>query len=444
MSNRSTWQKMIERFDPEVPAQNPAWRAGRSRSPASSICSWLDIPVGIPRVLLTGTVGTGKTTELYRIAEARAAKEFVVFVDLERHFTDVVGDAPALQRIASWEVCFLMGVALLRAAEERLGFELSKQHREDLERAWGKLAAKSGASDSSPKLDVTSLAKSMVVTASSALPGAGPAVEVGLTLLKSASEAVRWTLPIGRSRSPLADQEGDVQTLLACVNTVIGLIQQRGTRVLLVIDGLDRIREIARARELFLDSQLISQMMCPMVVCGPFALRHHPSTAAIRGFHDVAPLVNEPVLSKKEPTQPGLGVAFLREIFDKRVADLTARSPLVTDGQLGRLAYYSGGRARELVTFIRRLGELCWLDDVPQATDGLVEKVLDERRRHRETGLHKGHIRILEEVARDPDHRLPADPLAQELLSYGTLLPYPNESEWYYPHPLLLMHLVKV
>jgi hypothetical protein len=73
-----------------------------------------------------------------------------------------------------------------------------------------------------------------------------------------------------------------------------------------------------------------------------------------------------------------------------------------------------------------------------------VHKALDKVRRQRETGLHKGHLRMLEEVAADPEHRLPEGPLAQELLRYGTLLPYPNESEWYYPHPLLTMHLVKV
>jgi hypothetical protein len=29
------------------------------------------------------------------------------------------------------------------------------------------------------------------------------------------------------------------------------------------------------------------------------------------------------------------------------------------------------------------------------------------------------------------------------LLDYQHLLPYSNGSEWYYPHPLLTMHLVR-
>jgi hypothetical protein len=443
MSRRPVWKTLIERFDPETPVQNSAWRASRSRSPAQVICERLDVPVGIPRVLVTGTVGTGKTTELYRIAEERTAKEFVVFVDLERHFSDVVGDAPSLQGISSWEVCFLMGVALLRAAEEQLHFELPKTHSEDLQKAWSTLAKVTSSGDS-PTFDVGALARSMIVLASSALPGAAAPVDLSLKLLESASGSLKWSIPFGRAQRPMADQESPVQALLACVNTLIGLVQKRGTRVLLVIDGLDRIRDFSRAKELFLESRLISLLACPMVVCGPFALRHHSATAAIRGFYDVPPLVNEPVLLQSDPRQKGPGVSFFRDLFELRARDLPGGGAVLSEPQLDKLAYYSGGRAREFVTFIRRLAELAWQKDVDAATDELIDRVLDERRRHRETGLHKGHIRLLEEIAKDPKHQLPEDPLAQDLLSYGTLLPYPNESEWYYPHPLLLLHLLQV
>jgi hypothetical protein len=441
MSRRALWKTFIERFDPEAPVQQAAWRAARIRSPAQTICERLDVPVGTPRLLVTGTVGTGKTTELYRIAEQRAATDFVVLVDVERHFSDVVKDAPALQRISSWEVCFLMGIALLRAAEERLAFNFPKAHRDDLQRAWSALAKVTGSGDS-PSFDLGSLARSMIVMASSALSGG--AAGAGLDLLKSASDAVSWSIPIGRAQRPIADQESDIQALLAQINTLIGLVQQRGSRVLLVIDGLDRITEFSRAKELFLDSQLISLLDCPMVVCGPFALRHHPATAAIRGFHDVPPVVNEPVLLQADPRSPGPGVEFFRDLFSRRVTDLAGGKDMIPADHLDKLAYYSGGRAREFVSLVRRLAEKGWFGDRERATDEIVEDVLEERRRHRETGLHKGHIRVLEGVARDPQHRLPEDPLAQDLLTYGTLLPYPNESEWYYPHPLLLRHLIQV
>jgi hypothetical protein len=43
----------------------------------------------------------------------------------------------------------------------------------------------------------------------------------------------------------------------------------------------------------------------------------------------------------------------------------------------------------------------------------------------------------------DPAHLLPDEESVEDLLDSFYLLPYPNESEWYYPHPLLTMHLVK-
>lgn len=443
MSRRDTWLTVIDRFDPELSLPDPAWRAPRSRSPARTICEWLAISRGVPRLLMTGTVGTGKTTELLRIAEARADKEFVVFVDLERHCIEVVHDAKAIERVSPWEVCFLMGVALLRAAEERLAFELPVEHRKALENAWRVLAGRAN-TEAPPQIDVSSLGKSMLVWASHAAAGSPGAVGAGLELLKAGVDAVRWSVPFGKTQKWLEDQESDVQALLDAVNTLIGLVQQRGSRVLFIIDGLDRIRDFNRAKALFLDSVLISQLACPMVICGPFALRHHPATAAIRGFHDVPSLVNEPVLLKAEPKKRGPGIEFFRDLYARRVADLPGGPSLFTAEQIDKLAYYSGGRAREFVAFIYRAAGLASLDDLAQATDELVERVLDEFRRKRETGLNKGHIRTLEEIAKDPDHRLPEGNLAQELLTYGTLLPYPNDSEWYFPHPLLLRHMIKL
>lgn len=67
----------------------------------------------------------------------------------------------------------------------------------------------------------------------------------------------------------------------------------------------------------------------------------------------------------------------------------------------------------------------------------------DSTRRLLETGLDEGHIRILKHVMDNPLRELPESEKARELLTYGQLLPYPNETEWYFPHPLLLMHMLR-
>jgi hypothetical protein len=204
VSRRDIWKTIFERFDPERPAETEAaaWRADRPLSPREAIVKALDRPFGTPRVLLTGTTGTGKTTELLRIAEARAAKEFVVFLNLQRHFEEVVQDPAALQNVSAWEVCFLAGVALLRGAAERLGFSFPETHLRDLEQAWTALARSSKQVDAVPEVDVGKLAKAMVMAVSSGAPLVGGApgavVGAGLATLGAVTEAGKWLLPFGR------------------------------------------------------------------------------------------------------------------------------------------------------------------------------------------------------------------------------------------------------
>lgn len=232
-----------------------------------------------------------------------------------------------------------------------------------------------------------------------------------------------------------------MQTLLGAVNVLVGHVQTNHRRVLLLIDGLDRIRDEDRALSLFLRSELLGQLACPTVVTAPFALRSAPAAAAIPRF-DTVVLANEPVLDKAHPENPGPGVAFFIEVFRLRTQDL-ASAAVIGPKLLERLAYVSGGRARDFVKLVRGVAERAWTADVPAATSAIVEDAIDEARVDRERGLDIGHIGVLRGVMADPLRQLPEDVRARKLLDWGHLLPYPNESEWYYPHPLLTLHLLR-
>jgi hypothetical protein len=440
LMSRSVWQRVHDRFDPQQPARDHAFRVEREGSPAGVICETLDLPFGVPRAMLTGTVGTGKTTELFRIAEERQSKELVIFLQLDRHFYETVGDAAALQTVSPWEVCFLAGLSILRAAEA-VGFELPEIHRLELAQAWQAAARASGA-DHAPEVDVAKLAKQVAVLVSGAVGGP---MGAGLQILGAVADAGRWSLPFGRRPKLLHDGDSQARTILQSVNTLIGLVQQHVRPVLLILDGLDRIKDVARAKDLFVDSQMIASLDSRLVVSGPFALRHSQYAAAVSSsFAHVAPLVNLPVLRQDDPRQPGPGIGFFRALFHRRAGDLGAQATgLVPPPALDRLAYYSGGRARSFVTMVRRLAEVAYIADTAGATDAMIDRVLDERRLHQETGLHRGHLRVLQAIADDPQHALVEDPLVEELLVSSSLLPFPNKSEWYYPNPLLMMHVLK-
>ena len=454
-SRRELWKTLLDRFDPEL-VTRPEWRADRAESPARRIVAALDRPLSTPpKVLLTGTIGTGKSSELYRVAEERARKgdEFVVVLDLVRHFRRAVSDLEALQNVTSWEVCFLAGLALIRAAKEQLGYDFASEQLEGLAGAWTGLAKASQVSGlAPPTIDILSVVKSMTLLASSAAApaaaiagapvAAGAAVASGLRVLSEIAGAGKWSLPIGRKDAkPLEDQDEPMQTLAGRVNHLIATFQQWNRRVLLVIDGLDRIVDGARAESLFLRSQMIAGLDCALVVCAPFALRNDMAATEARGFR-LRTLHNAPVLDHKNPIAYGPGVQFLSEVYRRRVHDLHGEN-LIPKHLLDKLAYYSGGRARDFVRMIGMLAERGWDDDASEATEAHVDDVLKEARQLVETGLDRGHIEVLEEVAKDPDHRLPPGDLARELLTYGRLLPFPNESEWFYPHPLLTLNLVR-
>jgi hypothetical protein len=408
-------------------------------SPADDVIRFLDAPVAPEPILMVGTVGTGKTTEQLRVAEARSQKNFVVFLDLVRHFGDVVGDIAALQHIRSWEVCFLAGLGLMRAASEQLGHEWDDERVAALGRAWQALAAETRTPKPAVEIDLASLASTMAVVASEALPG-GAVVTGGLKLLRAAGASVRWTLPVGLSRTSLPDQRGEVQAMLAAVNALFGEIQSEYRGVLLVIDGLDRIAAFDRASALFLESELIGRLSCASVVCGPYPLRHHMALGQLRRFR-VHTLVNEPVIDHADPKKHGPGVGFFRELYDKRTSDLDVTGTIGPE-HLDRLAYYSGGRARDFVRLVREVALRGMVDDKPHADAQMIQKVLDAARLLAENGLNEAHRRVLDQVMKDPRHLLPEGDEVYDLLHWDRLLPYPNESEWFYPHPLLTLHFL--
>jgi hypothetical protein len=460
------WDKIRLRFDPQRPVpweeirHDPrpgaadkwdwsGWIAQRTYDPLVKIQHKLSLRTGPPRrILYLGTVGTGKTTELRRLAKRLSEGDSVLFIDLIDHFDRVVQDVARLQDISAWEVCFLVGLMLVEraAALSPPGEDLLR----DLQDAWRAAAAETDTHPPRSELDMIQLARA-------ALSGAGfflgPLGTAATKVADAALSKVRWTLPIGAARRPLPRESQAGLGLLACVNRIINRIQDADRRVVVIIDGLDRLgldrfgpgrkESLSRIHQVFIETDLLSRLACPVVICGPFLLRHHPSALRVRDFE---PFVhaNEPVLRKDDPAQPGEGVAFFHELYRLRVRDLGPTAErLIPHEQIQRLAYHGGGRSRDFVRLVSLTAEEALVRDggPPAQADGaLIDGVLRQARLDMELGIDAGHLQLLRKVMQDPAHDLPPhDEKVEELLTTGWLLPYPNEHEWFYPHPLLLM-----
>lgn len=438
---QAIWEQLYERFDPERPAFESQWRVERKYSPARDIASELARPMGgHKRFMLLGGLGSGKSTELYGIAEARALDGPVLFVDLVRHFEERVSDSAALQRIHPWEVLLLVGLAVFQAGESRFGHTWSKQQRQRFDEVGREFTE---ADADQPSFDAARLASAVVVLAGGAIGSVvggpvGAGVGAGLAAAGGAGTSVQWRFKLGLpGRSPRSDQDARVQRLLDVVNGLIAELQAYGTRLTAFVDGLDRIDDRDRIRALFIDSALLGSLACDVVLTGPIALHWGSLRKHVRKFTTKI-LTNAPVVNRDDPWsyEPGgPGIDLCVEVYRRRTADLP--SDLIPTPLLRKLAYYSGGRIREFVRLLRELSGPAWDRSLSQANEDVVDHAIERMREVTEAGLTKGHLEVLRELLDDPSE-LPNDALVDEMLDVCLILPYPNESEWYLPHPLLL------
>ncbi len=368
-----------------------------------------------------------------------------------------------MDRLEPWELLGLLGLVIVRAGEDRFGHKWGAE-LDRLGKALDELR-KPDAGDGAA-LDLVKLARGIAVAAGGVAGAAlgGPvgaivagkigdvASEAGLAVIKAAADAIDWKWQIGLSeRKRRRDGEPEVKALVAAVNSLIMALQREYLRPLvLVVDGIDRVREEQRLRDLFVDSSLLSDLVCDAVVTGPEFMLHGISQE-IRYFKSVE-LCNVPVLNRDDPSQIGPGLDFFRTLVDKRVAAVANQSRPASerlpdkpfpDEIVERLAYYSGGVVREFIRMAHTAAGEAWEANAPSVTVAMVDVVLEEFRSAKQTRMTVGEIDLLRRVIADPEHGLPSDETAFELLRQQRLLPYPNDNPWYYPHPLLTLSLLK-
>jgi len=272
----------------------------------------------------------------------------------------------------------------------------------------------------------------------------GGAPPVALTFVKPLVDAASWRLRLGRSEAaPRDDQDGEVRALLDAVNALILGAQAVYVRpTLMVVDGLDRLIEADAVQRLFVRSTLLSELACDLVVTAPLVLQRK-FLSQLRGF-DRVEVRNVPVLDRADPLRPSGHTKFFAELAAKRIAMVDPTWAPLTAPQLERLAWASGGRARDFVELLVLVCEAAFEAEVEAATDGHVAEAVDSLRRKREEGLTRKQVEVLRAVMGDPSHLLPdEDPVALDAVEQHKLLPYPNKSTWYYPHPLLLLHQLR-
>ena len=454
-TQRAFWDQIEEIFDPELPAEQALFAEREpDYNPLAELVELLEIETQtLRRYLVVGAVGNGKTSELYHFGAQLAERRMIVLVDLWRHFASTIGDSKALERLQTWELLGLVGVALYRAGVDRFGHKW-KHEPKQLQQALEKVRKSEGGEG--PEIDVAKLSKAMVVVASAAVGAlaAGPAglalgavADTGLKVLDAGADAASWSWYPGKAARKASDDH-EARPVLDAVNAMIMTLQGAyGRRLLILVDGLDRAGD-ERVRTLFAESALLGQLNCDAVWIAPDGVRR--LDASIRGL-TIQELCNVPVLDRKQPNEPReAGLRFFRSLVTKRLD--RARSKLIGSSGpadpfptelVDELAYYSGGVTRDFIKLVRLATSKALRADAEAIDVTMVEYALRESRRAKERAMNAAEIELLERLMTDPERKLPEGEIAAQLLAEQRLLAYPNETTWYYPHPLLTLALLK-
>jgi hypothetical protein len=443
--SRSFWEQVERIFDHASPIQDPSLFAARDPwyDPSVDLYERLRRSSAHSKYLLATTEGSGNTSMLFHLCGRLATDRSVIFFDVYDHFVRRVCDPRAIDRVEPWELLGLLGLAIVRAGEDRFGHRWGNEPKA-LEQALCRLRQADGGN--AAEIDVATLAKGLTIAVG------GGTVDTGLQVLDVAPDTRRWSWRIGLTEDRRRlDQEPDVRALLHAVNGLLMQLQRDFRRLLVVVDGIDRIWDSRRPTVLFSESSLLGELVCDEVITAPCDLL---SGAARRATtFRVHALCNVPVLSREDPSKPGPGLGFFRAMVDKRIE--TVKSKLAEGGLsapcdapiprhvVDRLAYYSGGSAREFVRMVAFAAMEAWDARAEALTDAMVDVTLRDARTPLEFRITSDEIELLERVMLDPEHELPTEPLAYALLQQQRLLRFPNDPPWYYPNPLLTLALLK-
>jgi hypothetical protein len=443
MSVDALWGAIWARFDPQQPARDRLL-VPRRYSPAEQAVEHLRRNAGKKKLMVVGTVGSGKSTELLHVAERTQEFATPIFFDVEHHFTEIVHDPAALQQVAPWEVLFLVGLAVLRAAEHRfatLGPAVDPTRVEAFSDAAASLFPAAEARGGAAALSLSDLIRKGLSRTLSVFVGPGPdAIAPALEVAQAAADAMNWEVELGRSHVTVGDQDRRVHALLGAVNGLLDDVTRLFKRpLILFIDGLDKIGVQETNEGLFIQSSVLGQLSVPTVVTGSVTFRHSALANRLSRFHrlDVS---NVPVFSRARPHERGGDQAFFLELYRKRVEHIDKAPLAIPEWGLLELAYYSGGRVRDFMHLVQEVAFQAEGAGRAVADKAVIAAAVADRRRLMESGFSGDMRTALEMVIQKPDE-LPGAPVDQgvlfRLLDNYQLLPYPNESEWWYPHTLL-------
>jgi len=243
---------------------------------------------------------------------------------------------------------------------------------------------------------------------------------------------------LGARQSSIARDELKAQIsrqmpeLIRNLNWVISEAEENGKRLLIIIEGLDKI-DLDSAASIFRDhAPTITAPKATMIYTFPVALRHSDHANTIRLSFSGLHFLSNMATRQADGTENPQGVASLREVVLARM-----EPQLIESAALDLLVQANGGIPVWLVFLMRTAALYALARDTAavQITVADAHNAIKDLRRDILLSLTRHDLDVLR--ARHADRQLTNDADEQRLLYNGSLIEYSNGELWCDAHPAL-------
>ncbi len=408
--------EVINYFDPRKPLSGEmleVWYAARRQEMANDAIEQMQVFLSVAtapvKLLFTGHRGSGKTTELNRLAGRIAEKFCAVPFSVESslnlfdlNYVDLMfGLANSVFKYATDEA------VIARSAQQLVQEEVL----EPLSIWFAEKITGSPLNMPNSPTELSAKLNAQVVE-----------LEAKFSLEARTREEIRERL------------EPRLRELLEYLNIVIAQIRHRTKReVLIMVEGIDKL-DLAKSRELFLEhAASLTRPAAYIIYTFPIALRYDNDFPQIsRNFdeHCVLPNVK---LWHRDGALNADGRAVLREVINRRLE--APPESLITPDAVEELLTASGGVMVTLIDLMQRAAVFAVMANRTVIDEESVRRAIVKARQDYQTVLKPAHYDVLRQ--RHQDKAVVNENADRELLHNLSLLEYRNDEVWYDVHPIV-------
>ena len=424
-------------YEPIGPDKLGAWYVERPKSPLKALLAELRPEKDPTRFVLVGHPASGKSTELVKLGYELKERfdHLVVRVDLEQNLD--------IQKVNPIETLFLIGAAVYKVGHEELpdGKKPNREHLESLKAGLENIVTTYTEND---KFTVNlEQVLTHLVCAGAGFVYAGPlGAAAGLVaapkVAKMLSKMVRFSSGTDEKIVRKREIEPALQEMVRFVNAIVVDVQQRsGKDLVLLVDGLDKPKELDIVALNFEERPFLSELACRAVYTAPMWVAYHPSFGGVRSRFPIRPFPNIKLYDRKNPNKRDEdGYTIMQTVVHNRLRSLELEPEIVLpEGILNKLIRGSGGVMRDLIRLVRDAAtqaEIAGKDhiDEQEAIEALrtMYRELDRR-------ITPDYQTMLDEI-HDKHERLNNDQCDQ-LLHASIVLSYINDEVWWDAHAIL-------